>query len=321
MTDRSEGTDPDNQIHSDRPAWVERMGMSHAWMAIVWILTALFLFQLTASVVAIGLLMASGSPEGTPEELMGLLMERLDLLFIGNTTGQILFLGLLTFWVVRLHISRDRRLEGGARRSYLRFALPKRPLAWAGWAALLFVVVQPVVWMLGYLNGLVPAPDSLIEMQQSQAEMIERYLRTDGVLMVGLFHIALIPSICEEILFRGYVLRSLERSWGVWSAILVSGLLFGLFHLQLTNLLPLAALGVLLAFLTWRSNSLFPAVVAHLVNNGGAVLMAVIAPELAFAEMAADQPPPFGIFLGGLLASGWILYYLMGDREGSDGTV
>lgn len=320
MTESTEPRpDPSGKI--GRPAWVDRMGISHAVMAIVWILTALFLFQLTASVVALALLMASGNVQGAPEELMGMLMERLDLLFIGNTTGQILFLGLATFWVARLHIPKRERAAGGARRNFLRLILPEKPLIWTGWAALLFVVVQPVVWMLGYLNGLVPAPESLVEMQKSQAEMIEQYLRSDGVLWVGLFHIALIPSICEEILFRGYVQGSLERSWGVLPAILVSGLLFGMFHLQLTNLLPLAGLGILLAVLTWKSGSLLPAMAAHLVNNGGAVLLAVIAPDLAFAEMAADQPPPIGIFLASLLLTGSLLYYLLIYREASDGTV
>lgn len=304
-----------------RPAWVDRMGLSHAVMAIIWILTALFLFQVTASVVALILLMASGDVSGAPDELMGMLMDRLDLLFIGNTTGQILFLGLATFWVVRLHIPKHERAEGGARRRYLRLSMPAEPLVWVGWAALLFVVVQPVVWMLGYLNGLVPAPDSLIEMQNSQAEMIEQYLRSDGVFWIALLHIALIPSICEEVLFRGYVQRSLERSWGILPAILVSGLLFGLFHLQLTNLLPLAGLGILLAVLTWKSGSLLPAMTAHLVNNGGAVLLAVIAPDLAFAEMAADQPPPAGVFLLSLLLTSSILYYLLIHREEHDGTL
>ncbi|MGM0507046.1 MAG: CPBP family glutamic-type intramembrane protease, partial [Bacteroidota bacterium] len=246
---------------------------------------------------------------------------RLDLLFIGNTTGQILFLGLATFWVVRLHIPKKRRNEGGAVRAYLRFSLPDESFVWVGWAALLFVVVQPVVWMLGYLNGLIPAPESLVDMQNSQAEMIEQYLRTDGVLWFGLLHIALVPSICEEILFRGYVQGSLERSWGVMPAIWISGLLFGLFHLQLTNLLPLAGLGVLLAVLTWKSGSLLPAITAHLVNNGGAVLMAVIAPDLAFAEMAADQPPPYGIFFISLLLTGSILYYLLIQRRENHGTI
>lgn len=320
MTESTE-QQPEPSRNAGRPAWVQRMGISHAVTAIVWILTALFLFQLTASVVALTLLMASGEVQGTPDELMGMLMERLDLLFIGNTTGQILFLGLATFWVVRLHLSKRERETDGARRSYLRLTLPKEPLVWVGWAALLFVVVQPVVWMLGYLNGLIPAPESLVEMQNTQAEMIEQFLRSDGVLWIGLFHIALIPSICEEILFRGYVQSSLERSWGILSSILVSGLLFGLFHLQLTNLLPLAGLGILLSVLTWKSGSLLPAMAAHLVNNGGAVLLAVIAPDLAFAEMATDQPPPIALFLASLLLTGSLLYYLLIYREVRDGTV
>lgn len=187
----------------------------------------------------------------------------------------------------------------------------------AGWALLLFIVVQPAVWYAGYLNSLIPVPESFLEMQQSQAELIEQFLTSEGVILMALLNIAVIPSICEEVMFRGYVQGALEKSWGAWPGILVSGLLFGLFHMQVSNLFPLAMLGVLLALVTWLSGSLIPAIGAHFINNGSAVLVAIYLPDLAFAELTPESAPPYWALLASLLFSGLILrqLFLQSDRR------
>jgi uncharacterized protein len=271
-------------LHSSA-SWVERNGFSHWAMAMLWIVAAFVLFQITATIVAITLFYITGGFESMtdPSEL---LMERLDLLFIGNSSGQILFLGLASYLMAGLHVPKSERAD------FLRFKKHKNTGVMVGLTALLFIVVQPAVWYIGYFNSLLPAPEFFREMQQSQYELIEGFLTSDGVLLMGLINIALVPAICEEIMFRGYVQSAFEKSWGVWPAILVSGLLFGLFHIQLTNLLPLATLGILLALVTWLSGSLLPAIVAHFINNGSAVLLGTYFPELAFAEMSPETAPP-----------------------------
>jgi len=266
-------------------SWAERNGFSDWALAMIWIIMALVLFQLTAGLVATLLLFASGGFDADTD-FMTLISERLDLLFIGNSTGQILFLGLASWKVAELHVPK------AGKKRFMRLVFHENTPVMTLLALLLFIVVQPTVWYLGYLNTLVPLPESFMEMQQSQHALIENFLRSDGVLLMALFNIAVVPAICEEIMFRGYVQGSLEKSWGVWPAILVSGLLFGLFHIQLANLLPLATLGVLLALVTWLSGSLLPAIAAHFINNGSAVLVASWFPELAFAEMSPETAPP-----------------------------
>ncbi len=271
-------------------SWAERNGFSHWAVAMIWIVVAFILFQATAAIVAVTLIIISGGLE-PGADFLGMLNERLDLLFIGNSTGQILFLGLASYLVAGLHVSKPER------KSFLRFRTYSNTGVMIGITAVLFVIVQPAVWYIGYLNSLLPVPEVLQEMQRSQYEMIEGFLTSDGVLLMALINIALVPAICEEVMFRGYVQSAFEKSWGVWPAILVSGLLFGLFHLQLTNLLPLATLGILLALVTWLSGSLLPAIAAHFINNGSAVLLATYYPELAFAEMSPETAPPIWMLL------------------------
>ncbi|NIT60377.1 MAG: CPBP family intramembrane metalloprotease, partial [Aliifodinibius sp.] len=60
----------------------------------------------------------------------------------------------------------------------------------------------------------------------------------------------------------------------------------------LSNLLPLASIGMILAYITWITRSIFPAMAAHFVNNGGSVLVGTYYPESAFAEMTPESMPP-----------------------------
>jgi membrane protease YdiL (CAAX protease family) len=154
-------------------------------------------------------------------------------------------------------------------------------------------------------------------MQNTQMQMIENYLRGDHLLMLTLFHVGLVPAICEETLYRGYVMRAFQKSWGIWPAIIVSGLLFGLYHIQLSNLIPLATLGMLFAYITWVSESIIPAIIAHLVNNGGSVLVGTYYPESAFAEITPESMPPLWAVIISLLITAYIVYWMYGQNKKS----
>jgi membrane protease YdiL (CAAX protease family) len=80
------------------------------------------------------------------------------------------------------------------------------------------------------------------------------------------FAIAVTPAVCEEIFFRGYVQRTLERTTGAKSFIWV-GIIFGLFHLQPLSLITLSILGILFSFFYLRSKSILPSSAAHFTNN------------------------------------------------------
>lgn len=293
-------------INSITTSWVERQGASHWSVAVFWMIVLFFMFQITASVVVVILLFASGEA-GSTAEMTEAILRRTDLLFIGNSTGQILFLGLSTPLIARwLHVGRGPSAQGVT--SFLRLRWYASTPLYLLIAAVLFVVVQPLVMFLGYLNSLIPVPQSLSEFQVDQMRMIEQFLKSDGVLALGLFHIALVPSFAEEVFFRGYLFRAFEKSKGVMIGLMASSVLFGLFHLQLQNILPLSVLGFLLAILTWRSGSIWPAVLAHFVNNGSAVLAGVYQPDLAFSEMDASSLPSVPLIVISTFLTTFLLY-------------
>lgn len=91
-------------------------------------------------------------------------------------------------------------------------------------------------------------------------------------LIVSILIIGGSAGICEEFLFRGVIMRGLERL-GIVKAILISSFLFGLMHLDFQKLLGTFLLGALIGFIVYRTNSLFAGIFAHFANNAIAVLI------------------------------------------------
>jgi len=83
--------------------------------------------------------------------------------------------------------------------------------------------------------------------------------------------IVLLAPIAEELLFRGYVLRSSLRHWSAVPSVLVTGIVFGLFHLGDPKTLPsiagLAAFGTLSAIVAVRTGRLVPSIALHMGFN------------------------------------------------------
>lgn len=116
---------------------------------------------------------------------------------------------------------------------------------------------------LGILQqGLFDLPPLAIE---SSEMMYETLLSLPMGIMLLL--IAVIPAIGEELLFRGFLLHGLRTSIRKWPAIIVSAIIFGIFHFFLFKFIVTASLGVLLGYLCWQSRSIIPAIIAHMLHN------------------------------------------------------
>lgn len=83
----------------------------------------------------------------------------------------------------------------------------------------------------------------------------------------------LIAPMIEEILFRGYLLQNLRVNWGKAIAVSISAAFFALFHFQLASFFFLYLLGLLLGWIYLKSNSVWPCILFHIVNNGLALLL------------------------------------------------
>ncbi|HLN28080.1 MAG TPA: ABC transporter permease subunit/CPBP intramembrane protease [Gemmataceae bacterium] len=93
---------------------------------------------------------------------------------------------------------------------------------------------------------------------------------------------ALLPAICEELAFRGFILSGLRRRFAPWTAILMSSFLFAIYHMNVFQALPAFILGVVLSLLTIQSGSTLPAMLLHLLYNGALIGVALL-PRLGYS--------------------------------------
>lgn len=142
---------------------------------------------------------------------------------------------------------------------------------------------------------------------------------------VAVLLFALVPAVCEEFAFRGFILSGLERGHRQRSAILLSALLFAFMHVLLSlfqQFFNAALLGLVLGLLAVRSRSIVPGLVFHFVNNA----MAVALPYWKSSRLGAPlaewlyRNPEKGLYHGWLvvlsaLASAVLLVILWRSRD------
>jgi membrane protease YdiL (CAAX protease family) len=145
---------------------------------------------------------------------------------------------------------------------------------------------------------LFPPSDAFLE----AFERLHEALSPSGVwdALASLVAIALTPAVCEELLFRGILLRSLGESYGWAAGILGAALLFGLIHVMPLGhqisfyRVPFAfSVGLGLGLLRVRSGSLVPPILAHATLNAITFLAAIplVGQDLPHG---ADPLAPFG---------------------------
>ncbi|MGE5678298.1 MAG: type II CAAX prenyl endopeptidase Rce1 family protein [Pseudomonadota bacterium] len=101
--------------------------------------------------------------------------------------------------------------------------------------------------------------------------------------IVLLFTIAGSAGICEELLFRGFMLRAYER-FGMWTGIIITALLFSILHLNIQNMIAPFFLGIILGFVVYKTDSIFAGMLGHFINNGISVTLGYIIMNLPFYE-------------------------------------
>lgn len=109
-------------------------------------------------------------------------------------------------------------------------------------------------------------------------------------LAATLLLISLLPGVCEELLFRGFLLHGLRKKLSNASAILIAGILFGAFHLDPYRFLPVTLLGILFGYMVVRTGSILTGMVAHSTNNAIAMLISYAVFQAKMQGMPIPEP-------------------------------
>ena len=121
-------------------------------------------------------------------------------------------------------------------------------------------VVQPVMNFFSVISSLFFTNDV--------GEYIVSISSTPYFLLLGL--VAVLPSITEEVTLRGVVLSGYEAK-NKYVAALVTGLFFGIFHLNAQQFLYAVLMGFILALVVRITNSIFASMIIHFIVNGTSV--------------------------------------------------
>ncbi len=123
---------------------------------------------------------------------------------------------------------------------------------------------------------------------------------------------SIVPAVCEEWFFRGMLLRSLLKSNSVWKAIVTSAIIFGSFHvlsnsvIALDRLVPSTLIGLMLGYLAYKSDSIWPGAILHSLNNAIVVFLAYYQPklsELSWFPGEEESIPLWWVFVGLVVAA------------------
>ncbi|MEF9952292.1 MAG: ABC transporter permease subunit/CPBP intramembrane protease [Clostridium sp.] len=129
------------------------------------------------------------------------------------------------------------------------------------------------IWIIGLIAALLISTLLIKIFPQSMDEMkaLEEILLQNG-LLVNMLVVAVIPAICEETLFRGFIYGSLSKGGRYKLAIWVSAILFGAMHLSMIKLPSTTILGLVLAYSLYRSGSILVPIIIHFINNAFSVI-------------------------------------------------
>lgn len=138
--------------------------------------------------------------------------------------------------------------------------------------AVIMLIMSPVMVIAGFCAGFVALLAIKGVFGKVFLEGDVTNLMTKS-LPISILLVAVLPAVCEELLFRGMIQRGLERLGAAWS-ILLSGLLFGLFHFDFQRLAAQTIIGFLAAYAVYRTGSIFNGMILHFMNNGLLTLLA-----------------------------------------------
>jgi membrane protease YdiL (CAAX protease family) len=194
----------------------------------------------------------------------------------------LLWTELFVFLVPAVVVTAGSNLDA---RAWLRLGAPP------GFAAGLAVLVGSSGWFLGsavFAAARALAPPALVQ----RFDLTRLFEGSPVQAAAFAVAAALVAPLCEEVAFRGYLLSAWLSRHPPALAIGGSALLFAALHLDPIRAPSLLLLGALYAWLSWRTGSIWPAVIAHATNNG-------IAAALAFTATAGEEAaePTLGMAL------------------------
>lgn len=140
-------------------------------------------------------------------------------------------------------------------------------------AVLFGITLHPSYVMLSkMINHVYPVSEQAAAAMKPFAEQIASAPWAAVVLLM-----ALVPAVCEELAFRGFIFGGLVREKGKLRAVVLTAVMFGISHGVLQQSIAASVMGVALGWITLRTGSILPCILIHFTNNALSVSLGRIA--------------------------------------------
>lgn len=229
-----------------------------------------FVIQLVVSIVAsIGLmvyyLVTNVSSNGESLEAAMADVDSMVSFVVGATSWILLFSSIITILVL-----------------ILIYKIKKRKVK----EELLINGTKPINYLSAFLLGALCwfFNSAVLTLVSSAGILEDQFSKTDNILspllegpfLVAFITVGIIAPIAEEFLFRGVVFNTLKKRFSpVWT-IVIQGVLFGVFHLNLVQGSYATLLGMVFGYVTYKTKSLWPAIIMHIVNNSMSFIITIV---------------------------------------------
>jgi membrane protease YdiL (CAAX protease family) len=139
---------------------------------------------------------------------------------------------------------------------------------WIAWGIGGYLAALPLVLFVSLIN------QQIWQGQGGRNPLLLLALQAQDKVVLLVFFVtsSIAAPVFEEIMFRGFLLPSLTRYVSVTNAIVISGFIFAVAHLSLSEVLPLATLGIVLGFVYTRSRNLLAPMLIHCLWNSGTLI-------------------------------------------------
>lgn len=152
---------------------------------------------------------------------------------------------------------------------WARLGIARPTWSTVGWAA----VALMAAFAAAAIYGALVSYFNVDALSQDCGDQVPQSVRSSALLMAMAAVLAVVfAPVCEELFFRGFIFPGLARAWGPIAGIAASGVLFGSAHLLgnptlYKSMIEFSAIGMIFAFVYWRSGNIFSSMLAHFSFN------------------------------------------------------
>jgi membrane protease YdiL (CAAX protease family) len=136
------------------------------------------------------------------------------------------------------------------------------------------LIIFPVIFLLDYLLSYFAW---LPDIMKQEFDLIQSN-------WFGIVLITILGPVFEEILFRGTITKILLNHYSPAKALLISALIFGVIHINPVQVFGAGLIGLLLAWIYYKTASLLPCLIIHIINNSTSVFLGKIYPDANYLK-------------------------------------